>query len=130
MVFRQTAIRFFEILKETLIIHRTMPISTYRTEHGAEVDFIVEPNNVPWAIECKGSHQVGRGDLRGLASFAETIKGKHRAVVAYLGSVPRFTGGGSEIPCRWLRNHSRPANQGQARFARRLWRPLICRACP
>jgi integrase/recombinase XerD len=41
-----------------------------------------------------------------------------------------FTGGGLEIRCRWLRNHGRPGNQGQARFARRPWRPLISRASP
>jgi glutaredoxin-related protein len=43
---------------------------------------------------------------------------------------PSFTGGGPEILCRWLQNHGRPGNQGQARFARRLWRPLISMACP
>jgi predicted AAA+ superfamily ATPase len=159
MVPRQTALRFFEILEETLIIHRTaafaksdrrrllqhpryfffdngvlnallanftaspdrigvlfehllfsqmrtlasardveMPISSYRTEHGAEVDFVVEPGRVPWAVECKASHQVGRSDLRGLASFAEIIKGKHRAVIAYLGSVPRIVDGVEVLP--------------------------------
>ncbi len=163
MVPRQTAVRFFEILEETLILHRTtafassarrrllqhpryfffdngvlngllgnfapspdrigglfehlffgqmralsaardveMPISSYRTEHGAEVDFIVEPSNIPWAIECKGSHQVGRSDLRGLASFAEIIKGKHRAVIAYLGSVPRIVDGIEVLPWQQL----------------------------
>jgi predicted AAA+ superfamily ATPase len=77
-------------------------ISSYRTEHGAEVDFIVEPNNIPWAIECKASHQVGRSDLRGLASFAEHIKRKHRAVIAYLGSVPRIIDGVEVLPWQSL----------------------------
>ena len=75
-----------------------LSISSYRTEHGAEVDFIVEPNNMPWAIECKASHHVGRSDLRGLASFAEHFKRKHRAVIAYVGSVPRMVDGVEVLP--------------------------------
>jgi hypothetical protein len=59
-------------------------------------------NNTPWAIECKASHQVGRSDLRGLASFAEHIKRKHRAVIAYLGSVPRIVDSVEVLPWQTL----------------------------
>ncbi|MGD0835650.1 MAG: DUF4143 domain-containing protein [Polyangia bacterium] len=75
-----------------------VPVSSYRTEHGAEVDFIVEPQGKLWAIECKASRQVGPSDLRGLRSFAETAKRRHRAVVAYLGDAPRAIDGVEVLP--------------------------------
>lgn len=162
MVPRQTAVRFCEILEETLIFHRAdafasserrrllqhprffvfdngvlnallsnftaspdrigmlfenlfftqlralaaardvdMRISSYRTEHGAEVDFVVEIGGAVWAIECKASRNVGRGDLRGFASFAEIARRKHRPVVAYLGTTPRSVAGIDVLP--WQR---------------------------
>ena len=162
MVPRQTAVRFFEILEETLLVHRAaafaktdrrrllqhpryfffdngvlnallrnfaaspdrigplfehfffgqiralaaardadIPVSTYRTEHGAEVDFIVETPASLWAVECKASRQVGRNDLRGLRSFAETAGRKHRAIIAYLGDAPRIVDGVEVLP--WQR---------------------------
>jgi len=50
---------------------RDLRIASYRTEHGAEVDFIVETEREVWAIELKASRQVNKTDLRGLHSFAE-----------------------------------------------------------
>jgi predicted AAA+ superfamily ATPase len=159
MVPRQTAVRFFEILEETLILFRSeafakserrrllqhprffffdngvlnailsnfvaspdrigilfehlffsqlrasaaaadkdIRISTFRTEHGAEVDFIVERDNFLWAIECKASRNVGQSDLRGLTSFAEIAKRKHRPIVAYMGTTPRLIAGVDVLP--------------------------------
>ncbi len=150
MVPRQTAVRFFEILEETLIVQRVdafarserrrlvrhpryfffdngvlngllanfapsqdrigmlfehlmhsqlrasaaahdaeVRIGSYRTEHGAEVDLILEVGDAVWAIECKASRNVAKTDLRGLKSFAELVGKKHRAVVAYLGEGKR-----------------------------------------
>ncbi len=143
---RQSAIRFFEILEETLIIHRCdafaksnkrrlvqhpryfffdngvlnallgnyivsedragmlfenlvytqllnsanslgrrLRITNYRTEHGAEVDFVCELDDEIWAIEAKASKNVGRDDFSGLKSFADFYKKPHRAVIAYMG---------------------------------------------
>jgi len=50
---------------------REKELSSYRTEHGAEVDFIVTSNGETLAIESKASRNVGRSDLRGLDSFTE-----------------------------------------------------------
>ncbi len=61
-------------------------ISSYRTEHGAEVDFIVEMGKEVLAVEVKASSNVGRNDLRGLRSFADYYGKKHRPCVVYLGS--------------------------------------------
>ncbi len=71
---------------------RALRISSFRTSHGAEVDFIVEIDREIWAVECKASRQVARGDLRGFTSFAEVHAKKHRAVVAYTGEVKKRMG--------------------------------------
>ena len=64
-------------------------ISTYRTEHGAEVDFIVELEGEIWAIEVKASSNVGQSDLNGLKSFRSYYSKRHRPVVAYLGTASK-----------------------------------------
>ncbi|MBI5185185.1 MAG: ATP-binding protein [Nitrospinae bacterium] len=143
---RQSAVRFFEILEDTLLVHRCesfaksarrrllqhpryfffdtgvlngvlgnfhasedrkgplfehfffnqlinsayagdvdLRISSYRTSHGAEVDFIIEINDSLWAVEIKASQSIGRHDLRGMKSFSEYYGKKHFKAVAYMG---------------------------------------------
>ena len=147
---RQTAVRYFEILEDTLIVHRAEPltrslsrrlvrhpkfyffdvgvrngllgafeaspdrvgtlfehlvftqilasaaardvdvrVSSFRTEHGAEVDFIVDTGREVTALEIKASHHVAPADLRGLRQFAAAYGAGHRPLVLYLGNVPR-----------------------------------------
>ena len=156
---RQSAIRFFEILEETLIAHRCEPftksgkrrliqhpryfffdngvlngllgsyqvsedrvgmlfenllytqllhsanasgkrlrISTYRTEHGAEVDFICELDGELWAIEAKASRNVGKEDFKGFRSFSDFYTKPHRKAVAYMGSVKTTIDGIEILP--------------------------------
>ena len=64
-------------------------VSSYRTEHGAEVDLILEGDGVLWAVECKASRNVGPSDCLGLARFSEFYGKSHRSVIAYLGDVKR-----------------------------------------
>lgn len=66
-----------------------MQVSTYRTEHGAEVDFIVELGRRTWAIEVKASTRVATTDLRGLKSFKDYFGGAHQARVWTLGPTRR-----------------------------------------
>jgi len=68
---------------------REVQISSYRTEHGAEVDLIVEMGREVWAVELKASRNVGTTDLRGLRSFAEYHGRRHRPIVLYLGETRR-----------------------------------------
>lgn len=75
-------------------------VSSYRTEHGAEVDFIVEVGGETWAIEAKASRQVGAGDVSGLTSFASYFGPKHRSVILYLGTHARKIGGVDVLPYR------------------------------
>ncbi len=129
---RSSAIRYFEILEDTLIVNRCMSfskfyffdtgvwnglmhnfkasedrkgllfeqlffnqvlssakaqdlsvkISTYRTEKGSEVDFIVEIDKDIFAIELKNSKQVGSHDLKGLKGFRESFGKKCQSFMA------------------------------------------------
>ena len=84
--------RLFEHLIYGQIVHsaaafdQTIRVSTYRTEHGAEVDFVVERGQELIAIEAKASRTVGPADLRGLSRFGDYVGRKHRPMVWYLGS--------------------------------------------
>jgi uncharacterized protein len=77
---------------------RDIRVSSYRTEHGAEVDCIVEWNRDVWALELKASRQVNRTDLRGLRSFAEFFGKKHVPAVLYLGTERRRVDGIDVLP--------------------------------
>jgi predicted AAA+ superfamily ATPase len=160
---RQSAIRFFEVLEETLIVHRCdaftkssrrrlvqhpryfffdngvlnallgnytvsddrvgmlfenliytqllnsansagrrLRLTNYRTEHGAEVDFICELDDEVWAIEAKASKIIGREDMSGLRSFADFYKKPHRAVIAYMGSHAKVVDGVEILPWQEL----------------------------
>lgn len=56
-------------------------ISSYRTEAGAEVDFIVDTGNQFLAVECKWGKTVSESQMNGLRSF-ESIA--HKPVQKYL----------------------------------------------
>jgi hypothetical protein len=67
-------------------------IASYRTEHGGEVDLVVELGGTVWALELKASRSVGPGDLRGLRSFADFYGKRHTPLVPYLEDVRRRVG--------------------------------------
>jgi len=71
---------------------RRVELASYRTEHGAEVDLIMTINGETIAIESKASRNIGKNDLRGLASFAEYFGKPHRAMLFYLGTERRKIG--------------------------------------
>ncbi len=64
-------------------------ITGYRTEAGAEVDFIVEIADHLFAIEVKASANIGKSDFRGLKSFAEFHGRKHHPLVITTGERPQ-----------------------------------------
>lgn len=152
MIPRQSAVRYFEILEDTLIVKRCEPfakslrkrliqhpkffffdvgvlnglignfevssdrigtlfehfifnqfwemadsldeeirVSSYRTERGAEVDFILEYKNEILAIEVKASRTVSSADLRGIKNFLEFYnKTAARGIVLYLGDYEKI----------------------------------------
>lgn len=75
-----------QILSSAAALDRTIKLHAYRTEHGAEIDFIAEIAGETIAIETKASRNINNQDLRGFTSFAEYFGKPHRAVVFYLGS--------------------------------------------
>jgi len=77
---------------------RTIRVSSYRTPHGAEVDFVVEMDNRLLAIEVKASASVGRPDLRGFQSFAEYVGKQHQRFLVYLGTAKRIIEGVRVLP--------------------------------
>jgi predicted AAA+ superfamily ATPase len=83
---------FTQITHSALALDKRINLSSYRTEHGAEVDFIVTRDGETLAIESKASRNVGTNDLRGLNSFAEYYGKPHRAMVFYLGAHRRKIG--------------------------------------
>jgi predicted AAA+ superfamily ATPase len=73
-------------------------LSFYRTEHGAEIDFILEYKKEIYAIEVKASTNVGLGDLKGFDSFAEFYKKKFHKIVLYMGKQPKCIAGVDIFP--------------------------------
>lgn len=96
--------RLFEHLLFDQIVHsaaafdQAVRVSTWRTEHGAEVDFIVERGGELFAIEAKASRTVGAGDLRGLARFEAYAGRRVRSMVWYLGREPKRIHGVEILP--------------------------------
>lgn len=85
----------FENFLYTQIIHSAMAkdvqirISSYRTEHGAEIDFIVEREGTTWAIEAKSGPRVRDLNRRGFKSFQDYYGKPHHRIVAYTGDIAR-----------------------------------------
>jgi predicted AAA+ superfamily ATPase len=75
-----------QILHEASAGDIELHISSYRTEHGAEVDLIVEIGTQLFAIEVKASRSVARSDVRGLHSFREYYGKNHRSWIVYQGT--------------------------------------------
>ncbi len=96
--------RVFEQLVYTQLVHSAaafdddVRVSTFRTEHGAEVDFIVERGAELVAIEVKASRTVAASDLRGLERFADYYGKPHRRMVWYLGNEPKRMGDVDVLP--------------------------------
>ena len=90
--------RLFEHLVYTQLVHsaaafdQDVRVSTFRTEHGAEVDFIVERGTELFAIEVKAARTVAASDVRGLERFADYYGKPHRPMVWYLGQEPKRMG--------------------------------------
>ena len=94
----------FEHLVYTQILHsaaacdRDIRVSAFRTEHGAEVDLIVELGGTIYAIEIKASRTVGLSDTRGLRRFADYYARPHHAWILSLGSQPKEIDGVRVLP--------------------------------
>lgn len=73
------------LLSEAKGRDKEIRISVYRTEAGAEVDFVLEKSREIFAIEAKATRTIGSHDLRGLKSFMEFHGRRVKAMVFYQG---------------------------------------------
>lgn len=89
---------FSQILHSADSFDKPIRISTYRTEAGAEIDFIVELEKNVWAIEAKASERVSSISQRGFDSFKMVFGKPFRKVIAYLGETPMEIDGVSVLP--------------------------------
>ena len=93
---------FNQLLDGAAARDRDVRVSSYRTEHGAEVDFIVEDGRTTLAVEAKASTTVARVDTRGFRSFAEYYGRRHRPIIAYLGTTRKVIEGIDVLPWQTL----------------------------
>ena len=93
---------FNQLLDSAAARDRDIRVSSYRTEHGAEVDFIVEDGRRTFAVEAKASTTISRVDPRGFRSFAEYYGRRHRSVIAYLGTTRKVLEGIDVLPWQTL----------------------------
>lgn len=80
---------FNQLIGTAASLDREITVSTFRTAHGAEVDFIVEYGRELFAIELKASRDVGKNDCRGFKSFSDFYAKPHQKLIAYLGDIPK-----------------------------------------
>ncbi len=68
---------------------RKMRVSSYRTEHGAEVDFILETGSRVMGVEVKSQSVLSNLDLRGIKSFQGYAGKKAQCFVVYPGEISK-----------------------------------------
>jgi predicted AAA+ superfamily ATPase len=89
---------FSQLVAASAAADQDVRIASYRTEHGAEVDFVVERGREVWALELKASSNVGTSDLRALRAFADFYGKAHTPMVLYLGDVRKRVAGVDVVP--------------------------------
>lgn len=89
---------FNQIVHSAEACDKPIRISSYRTEHGAEVDFILEFEGTTFAIELKASANINRVESRGMRSFSDYYGKKHRAVILYTGFYKKTIDGIDILP--------------------------------
>ncbi|MDO8525204.1 MAG: AAA family ATPase [Candidatus Omnitrophota bacterium] len=89
---------FNQLVGSALSKDKSFRIASYRTEHGAEVDFLFEFGGEMFAIEAKASKNISGLDTRGFKSFSEYYGKRHEAVVLYTGDVEKRIEGIHVLP--------------------------------
>jgi uncharacterized protein len=70
-----------------------MRVSSYRTEHGAEVDFVLETGAKIIGVEVKSQESIRNLDTRGIKSFQEYVGKKTPCYLVYPGTVSKKVNG-------------------------------------
>lgn len=82
-----------QIVDGAAALDQDVRLTTYRTEHGAEVDLILQRGSDTWAIEIKASKTIRSEELRGLRNFRDYYGKKHRSWVLYMGDARKNLNG-------------------------------------
>lgn len=77
---------------------KKMRISSYRTEHGAEVDFVLETGSKIMGVEVKSQSVLSKIDLRGIKSFQNYTDNKAPCFIVYPGTVSKKVDGVEILP--------------------------------
>jgi predicted AAA+ superfamily ATPase len=100
-------------LQITAFIHakkKDWRVSSFRTDTGAEVDWILETRDKVHAIECKWSRQVSQSDLNGLRIFEKFSTKPVTKWVVYTGtSIQKFSSFESVLPFKDFLETTLPA---------------------
>lgn len=72
---------------------KKMRVSSYRTEHGAEVDFVLETDSEIMGIEVKSQESIKSIDTRGMQSFQKYVGKKVPCYIVYPGTVSKTIDG-------------------------------------
>ncbi|HLD61745.1 MAG TPA: ATP-binding protein [Patescibacteria group bacterium] len=63
-----------EIIRRTRLLHKDYRVHFWRTQHGLEVDCVIDMGDEIVPIEIKASRSVSLSDIRGLRTFLEDYK--------------------------------------------------------
>ncbi len=82
---------FSQLRTTALALKREIRLSTFRTDHGAEIDFILEDLDEGriFAIEAKASRNIGASDLRGFESFKDVCRRKFGSMIVTTGGLEK-----------------------------------------
>lgn len=89
---------FNQIVDSAQSRDRQLRISSYRTEHGAEVDYVVELDGQIFAVEIKAASRITHPDVRGFKSFADYVGKPHHPILVYLGQEKKLIDGIRILP--------------------------------
>ena len=91
---------FNQLTDSAAAFDQPIRLSTFRTEHGAELDFVLERGREVVGIEVKASRIVSTTDGRGFGRFADYYGRRFRSIVLYLGRETKRIGSVEILPWR------------------------------
>jgi len=96
---------FSQLQTSAFAADKEIDVSSFRTDHGAELDFIVEVSGTVWAIECKASTDIAAVNTKPFKSFEAVYRKPHQRVIAYRGAEEKEIMGIKIIPWQKLLKH-------------------------
>ena len=89
---------FNQLVQSIASRDKKVRVSSYRTEHGAEVDFVLETGSKIIGVEVKSQSVISQLDLRGIKSFQDYTGRKTPCFVVYPGMASKKIGNVEVLP--------------------------------